>query len=145
MHPAAAKALFDRDTECLSPALTRRRGWVIHSVEFPRLDCSFTAAKRTTLRLQLHCDDWNDLPPAVSLHAADGTFLSSLTPDPTGVFNSSKHPTTGRPFVCMRGAREYHTHPQHLTDSWENLKEHPNYTLDGILTQLWHAWQKGSG
>ena len=144
MHPLAARALFDKDTRYLSSALLKRRRWVLHSIEFPMLDCSFTAPQRTTLRLRLQCDDWNDLPPAVSLHAVDGTLLSSLASNPTGVFNSSPHPATNRPFVCMRGAREYHTHSSHLSDLWENVKDSPNYTLGGILTQLWHAWQKGS-
>jgi hypothetical protein len=28
------------------------------------------------------------------------------------------HPKTGRPFLCVRGTRQYHTHPQHSGDSW---------------------------
>ena len=145
MHPTAAKALFAEQACSLSPALAHRRGWVIHSIEFPTIDCAFIAPERATLRLRLLCDNWNDLPPAVSLHATDGAFLSTLSAEPTGVFNPGPHPTTQRPFICMRGAREYHTHPSHVDDPWESLKNYANYTLGGILTQLWNAWQKGSG
>ena len=145
MHPLASKALFEEHTRNLSRELAKRRGWEIHSIEFPLIDCAFTTPGRTTLRLRLLCDDWNDLPPSISLHAADGTFLSKLPPNPTNVFNSGSHPVTGRPFVCMRGALEYHTHSSHVEDLWENLKNNSNYTLDGIITQLWSAWQKGSG
>lgn len=145
MHPAAAKALFDEDVANLSAALAERRGWLLHAVEFPLIDCSFTAPNRTPLRLRLQCDNWNDLPPAVSLHAADGAPLTTLLPNPTGVFNPGPHPTTGRPFICMRGAREYHAHPSHINDSWESLKSSSSYSLGGILTQLWNAWQKGKG
>jgi Predicted metal binding domain len=28
------------------------------------------------------------------------------------------HPTTHRPFLCLRGVREYHEHPQHSGDEW---------------------------
>jgi len=28
------------------------------------------------------------------------------------------HPTTRRPFLCVRGVREYHEHPQHSGDDW---------------------------
>jgi hypothetical protein len=28
------------------------------------------------------------------------------------------HPTTGLPFLCLRGVREYHEHPQHSGDDW---------------------------
>jgi len=145
MHPAAAKALFDEEVANLSAALAKRRGWAFHSVEFPMIDCSFMAPGRTMLRLRLQCDNWNDSPPAISLHAADGTPLTTLLPNPTGVFNSNAHPTTGRPFICMRGAREYHTHPSHVGDPWETLKSSSSYSLGGILTQLWNAWQKGKG
>ena len=144
MHPAAAKVLFEHDVRSLSPALAERRGWVLHVIEFPTIDCAFTAPGRTTLRLRLDCCEWNDLPPAITLHADDGTYLTELPPNPTGVFNPGPHPSTKRPFVCMRGAREYHTHPSHVSDCWDNLKGGENYTLGGILTQLWNAWQKGA-
>lgn len=29
-----------------------------------------------------------------------------------------KHPLTGRQFLCLRGVREYHDHPQHNGDDW---------------------------
>ena len=28
------------------------------------------------------------------------------------------HPTTHKPFLCLRGFREYHEHPQHSGDEW---------------------------
>jgi hypothetical protein len=143
MHPAAARAKFDHDVAQLSPALAQRRLWVFHTLAFPLIDCSFTGEARTQLRLRLHCDDWNDLPPEVSLHAADGTPLTVLSPNPTNVFHNGPHPTTNRPFICMAGTREYHTHPSHLNDLWEARKGHSNFDLGGILTQIWNAWLKG--
>lgn len=145
MHPAASQALFENEVKEFSKELELRRGWEFHSLEYPVVDCSFLARSRTTLRLRLTCDDWNDLPPAISLHAADGALLTELLPNPTGVFNTNAHPSTGRPFVCMRGAREYHTHPSHTVDLWSNVQHTDSYTLGGVLTQLWHAWLKGSG
>jgi hypothetical protein len=145
MHPAAAKALFDEEVARFAPPLAARRLWIFHSLEFPTIDCSFTGPGRTTLRLRLHCDDWDDLPPAISLHNADGSYLTTLPQNPSGVFNMSPHPSTGRPFICMRGAREYHTHPSHVADYWENLKDNSSYNLGGILTQVWNAWHKGRG
>ena len=144
MHLAAAKALFQEHTRNLSPALARRRGWVIHLIEFPIIDCAFTAPERTPLRLRLRCDNWNDFPPAVSLHAADGSSLTALQANPTGVFHQGRHPTTQRPFVCMRGVLEYHTHTSHVSDLWERVKHSSRYTLGGIITQIWDAWLKGS-
>lgn len=145
MHPAAVRALFEEDVATLTPALALRRQWVLHSLDFPLIDCSFEASGRTTLRVQMHCEEWNDLPPSISLHAADGTFLTAPLTNPTGVFNPGPHPTTNRMFICMRGAREYHNHPSHLADLWESVKGSSSFTLGNILTQVWHAWQKGTG
>jgi Predicted metal binding domain len=145
MHPAAARALFDAEVATLSPALAQRRLWVFHTLEFPLIDCAFTATGRSTLRVRFLCDEWNDLPPSISLHDADGSLLTTPLANPTGVFHPGPHPATNRLFVCMRGSREYHTHPSHLTDAWENFKNGSSFTLGSILTQVWHAWQKGTG
>jgi hypothetical protein len=145
MHPAAVRAIFDEQVAALSPALAQRRQWIFHSFDFPLIDCSFTSSGRTTLRVQFHCDEWNDLPPSISLHAADGAFLTATPPNQTGVFHAGPHPLTNRPFICMRGSREFHTHPSHVSDLWENAKNGSSFTLGGILTQVWHAWQKGTG
>jgi hypothetical protein len=45
----------------------------------------------------------------------------------------------------MAGSREYHTHSSHLSDSWGPRRTDPRFTLFGIVTQLWHAWLKGTG
>lgn len=145
MHTAAARALFEEEVAHFTPELAARRGWQFHSLDFPLVDCSFNAPGRTQLRLRLLCDNWNELAPSISLHTADGALLTQLPPNPTGVFNQGPHPSTGKPFICMRGAREYHNHTSHLNDYWESVKDNSSYTLGGILTQLWNAWQKGQG
>jgi hypothetical protein len=45
----------------------------------------------------------------------------------------------------MRGSRGYHTHESHLTDPWEPLRSETRYSIGGIMTQVWHAWLKGTG
>jgi hypothetical protein len=142
MHPISGKALVENAVSHLCSTLSQRQGWLIYSIEFPIIDCEFTAPGRSTLRLRLPCDNWNDLPPAAGLHTAEGPPLMTLSPDRTNVFNPGPHPMTQRPFIYIHGMREYHTHPSHVSDSWESLKNTSNYTLDGILNQLWNAWQK---
>lgn len=145
MHPAAAKALFEEQTKHLSPALCERRGWVIHQLAYPVINVSYTAPSRTTLRLTYTCDDWNDRPPSIRLEGPDGTPLTQSTPNPTGVFHAGPHHLTNLPFICMRGSREYHTHPSHVSDSWEPIRDDGKYDLGGIMTQIWNAWLKGHG
>ncbi len=143
MHPAAVKEFFDRDVANLTSALATRRGWTFHSLAFPMIDCSFQAAGRTPLRIQMMCNDWNEAPPSVTLHSLDGSLLTTALKNRTNIFHPSPHPTTQRFFVCMRGTLEYHIHPSHLTDSWEAIRS--NYTLGDILTQIWHGWEQGEG
>jgi hypothetical protein len=145
MHPAAAKALFEEEVSALPQVLAARRGWTFHTLQYPLIDCSFAMQRRTPLRLRLTCNDWNDQPPSITLHALDGTMLTTPLVNPTGVFHPHPHPTTGRLFICMRGAQEYHSHPSHLGDPWGALNGSSTYTLGGILTQIWSAWQKGTG
>jgi hypothetical protein len=117
----------------------------MHKLEFPIIDVSFTAPGRTDFRVHLNCENWNDVPPSIHLENADGTPLKKLLPNPTSIFNAGPHHLTNLPFVCMRGAREYHTHPSHVTDLWEPIKNLSRYTLGGIVTQLWNGWLKGQG
>ena len=142
VHPAASKALFEEELAALPGRLLQQRGWILHSASYPTVDCSFTAPGRKTLRLRLTLDDWNDLPPSILLLDSDGVPLSRGPSDPKGVFNNSSHPTTGRPFICMRGSREYHTHSSHTSDHWGPLRTHASYTLFNIVGQIWNAWLK---
>lgn len=143
MHELLSQRLFDEQVKHLTPRLALSRGWVLHQVSYPILDCEFQAAGRTPLRLRLNCENWNTRPPSIDLLDSAGSYMLKLPNGMSSVFNPSAHGNTGRPFVCMRGSLEYHTHPSHLTDSWESLRTSDDYTLGGILTQLWHAWQKG--
>jgi hypothetical protein len=94
--------------------------------------------------VQFTCPEWNELPPSIALLDRDGKYLSAIARDPGGVFNPGPHPMTGRPFICMRGALEYHTHPSHLNDPWGQLRGKSSYDLGGIVTQVWRAWRKAN-
>lgn len=144
MHELASRALFESETEKFSPRLAESRGWIFHKTEYPIIDVSFTAKNRSGIRLRMNCSDWNEKPPSIELLALDGSILMKLPPNPTGVFNPGMHAQTGRPFICMRGSREYHTHESHLNDLWDSHRNSPDNNLGGLLTQLWHAWLKGS-
>jgi hypothetical protein len=141
MHRAAAKALFDKQAG-FPPVLLAERQWEILGTEFPVLDVVFNGNGRVPLRLQLHCADWSEIPPAIALLDRGGRHLAAVPRDPGGVFNPNGHPNTGRPFICMRGSLEYHTHPSHLNDPWGPLRGTSAYDLGGIVTQIWNAWKK---
>ena len=144
MNAIGAKAIFDAAMEHFSPRILASRGWVVHSCEFPTLDLSFREPVRQELRLRLTFDDWNDSPPSVDLLMPDGSFWTNLPPMNAGanIFNTSGHPRTGRPFVCMAGTREYHEHPSHLNDLWSSYKASDGYKLGNIVERLWNGWRR---
>ena len=142
MHEALSKELFAHGVRGITPRLTALRSWTVNVMEYPVLDVSFMQHGRKTLRVRMHCDSWNELPPAVELLEQDGTALVSVPQGPTGVFNGSAHPITGKPFICMIGSREYHTHSSHTADLWDNYKDKSGYDLGDILGQIHSAWLK---
>jgi hypothetical protein len=105
---------------------------------------SFRGSGHQELRLRLHCRDWNDTPPSVELLDAAGSVLVTVPGlrQSSSYFNGGPHPTTGRPFVCTAGVLEYHQHSGHVGDSWSNYRGTDSYSLGGILTNLWRAWEK---
>lgn len=48
------------------------------------------------------------------------------------------HPHTGRPFLCLPGIREYHTHPQHTGDDWLLHRTTGAGRLAVICERIWH-------
>ncbi len=47
------------------------------------------------------------------------------------------HPTTHKPFLCIRGIREYHEHPQHSGDEW--LLYRKDMSLFSIALSVWRV------
>jgi len=47
------------------------------------------------------------------------------------------HPETHRPFLCVPGIREYHSHPQHTGDSWLLYRERGDGSISTICDRLW--------
>ena len=121
------------------------RDWTIIEDTYPVLDVLFGHASAAPLRLRLVCNDWDELPPSIQLLDKEGQFLATAPPNVGNVFNSGAHPATGRPFVCMRGAREYHTHFSHTSDFWDNYRGQSGMDLGGIMFQLWQAWKRSVG
>lgn len=47
------------------------------------------------------------------------------------------HPNSHHPFVCVRGTREYHEHPQHTGDSW--LLYRSGLGLFALVSTIWRV------
>ena len=143
LHEVASKALFDKEVKGLIPELLSARSWLVHNCEYPIIDIEFCS---DTLigPLRLICDfsQWSTLPPSVTLCESGGNPLKKLQVTGTDIFHVGPHENTGLPFVCMAGTLEYHTHPSHISDHWENYKNRTAYSIGGIITQIWNGWRK---
>jgi hypothetical protein len=47
------------------------------------------------------------------------------------------HPATKQPFLCLRGTREYHEHPQHSGDDWMLVRG--SFGLFALLSTVWRT------
>jgi hypothetical protein len=144
MHPLLAKARFDADLAGVTEELCEMRGWTVFEREYPIFDVGFRLPGGATLRIRMECEGWNEQAPAIVLQDWEGCHLTSVPATSKNIFNPSAHRHTGRPFVCMRGAREYHTHENHLNDPWSALSGSADYRLGEIATQIWNGWRKAN-
>jgi hypothetical protein len=124
--------------------LLQLRKWTVFSRTFPVLDLGFEGAGRQPFRVRFDCDDWNEVPPSITLLSFDGEAFTKVPTGPPAIFHQGPHANTGRPFVCMAGSREYHTHQSHTGDLWDNYKTRAGYDLGGIATQIWNGWLKST-
>lgn len=140
MNDAASRALFDTETGNIV-RLIQLRGWKVYAHAHPIIDVGFPLRAGRELRVRLTADQWNEQPPSVALLRSDGSFATKEDLPAYGgtIFNHGPHHTTGQPFVCMAGIREYHTHPSHIPDHWSNYRTRSDFNLAGLLTQLWSA------
>jgi hypothetical protein len=79
-------------------------------------------------------DPWTDalLPYATMFRAVE--FEQQRK---THIVLLNDHPTTHKPFLCLRGIREYHEHPQHSGDDWMLYRQ--TLSLFSILMSLWRV------
>jgi hypothetical protein len=67
------------------------------------------------------CERFDAEPPSVSMLdpiTHEELPIERWTP---GVAHSI-HPGTSKPFICLQGIAEYHTHPSHLDDRWDRYR-----------------------
>lgn len=113
-------------------AVYRRRGWLLLSARDLEVEIAFVGTvslgeqqlPAITAAIRLSYDNYDLWPPSLTfidvhtgapaypivraLDRVDGGDVRNVLLD---------HPN-GRPFLCLPGLREYHSHPQHSGDDW---------------------------
>jgi hypothetical protein len=142
--------LWDANAEAYS-----RRGWIMLRREPPLLDVAFLArlpiggnivpAVAACIQVDFtNFDLWAPsvefidpvtrqyAPPVVqALVEAEGGTPQNLI--------VGGHPDTGRPFLCVPGVRQYHSHPQHTGDPWLLHRPPRGGSLAVICERIWQT------
>jgi hypothetical protein len=155
LRPEISAELFEEGVARLTgnPELLVDRGWLILESKHPRL--TLTIHHRATGKLRtflFEFDNWNDQPPALSIVDPDtrqpvtGTLWPQQYQSYWHQSGWSNTPliTTPKPFMCMPGILEYHTHYSHVGDKWDNYKASPDYSIFGIVSQVAQVFQKSN-
>ncbi len=142
MDTEVSKLKFNQEKEILlgeAKDFVAAQGWEIIEVEYPILAVVLThATNKRRLGFRFLCDNWDDQPPSLSL-------FDPATPDqelpwarwPKEGWNvADRHANYSKPFLCLPGIREYHSHQNHLKDHWVNYRTKDSYKLRYIVDRV---------
>lgn len=140
-NPLFAPKIFEDEVQKLSPTFLGPRGWSIKSSNYPLLEIQFSCDGREDLIVECRCENYPSEAPSYSFKNAQGSFLTQIPGVNNGYINQSAHPLTGKAFVCAAGAREFHTHPSHINERWENYQIRLNeFGILPVLSKIYHVW-----
>lgn len=143
-------ALWDANAEAYS-----RRGWIMLRREPPLLDIAFLAplpiagniVPAVAACVQIDFTNFDLWAPSVEF--IDPISREFATPVVQAIVEAEGgaqnlivggRPDTGRPFLCIPGVRQYHSHPQHTGDPWLLLHRPPRGgTLSLICERIWQT------
>lgn len=144
-HPLLSQEIFNKEISRLTPHLLNPRGWSLKEINYPKLVIQFSAPEKEDLVVSCDCEDYPSTPPSYSFLNTNNVFLNQISGLQNGFINQSPHPVTSRIFICAPGAREFHTHPSHVNERWENFNNNLNtYGIIAMLDKIYHTWHKGN-
>ena len=123
------------------------RGWTIVDSTYPTLAVVLRhPSSNREVEFRFHCDDWDEQPPSLTLHYPEEGRELSWEDWPRGGWDvHQSHTSTGKPFLCLRGIREYHTHSSHLNDRWDGYRLQDTYRLRNIVDRVQQRFEDSNG
>lgn len=121
--------------------------WELIEVSYPVLRIVHTHPRsHRRVGFRYDCDEWDAVPPSLSLFdPADGHELT-FAEWPQGKWAiHERHTQLAKPFLCLPGIREYHTHSSHVADLWENYRSRSSYSLGNIVHRVWQKFEETNG
>lgn len=155
---AVARSKFDRELGQWQDAAEgfRARGIILSGVADRWAELTLLMAGPTPTVAACIGIDYVDY----DLHPPSVTFLDPLTRMPGGPVSPplqldgttvrplllAAHPRWRRPFLCLPGTFEYHTHPQHDGDPWLGVRRsNGEGRLDVLTNHLWDVCVRDRG
>jgi hypothetical protein len=157
VDPVVTREKFKRDVDLWKGDPNRsQRGWVLLGYDEDKLtiEIAFMAKIATSAgsgflpvvacAIRLTYENYDLWPPSL-------TFIDAFTREPArppvnaimqlpeGPRNVliDIHPATQRPFLCLPGIREYHSHPQHTGDDWLLHRASQEGSVSIISERIW--------
>lgn len=146
---------FDRElSHWLAHAPHKERGWVLlaQDRQVPFVEIAFLAKvalssgylPAAVCAIRLSYENYDLWPPSltfIDVFTRQPTMphVRAFQPGPQGPRDVliNGHPTTKLPFLCLRGIREYHSHPQHSGDDWLLYRSTGEGSLATICDRVW--------
>ena len=150
MDRAVSLRKFDAELRSLSTdaaAYAAAKCWRIIPTDYPTLAVALRHSRSSReIEFRFTCDNWDEVPPSLALHAPDDGRELPWGEWPKGSWHAlSKHPATAKPFLCVPGIREYHTHPSHLGNKWDGYRRRGTYRLCNIVDRVHQTFEQSDG
>lgn len=150
MDDAVSRRKFEAEVRALpadAAAFVSAKGWRLVSAIHPTLAVVLRHRRSgREIEFRFACDQWDELPPSLSLHhPEDGRELPWAEWPQGGWDVHETHTSTGNPFLCLPGVREYHTHSSHLRDKWEGYPPRGTYRLRDIVDRVHQRFNDSKG
>lgn len=114
LHPAVLIEMLNDEIAAAEDRLGGRAGPV------ERDGTDITVVLSDVLALRLEGARYDAEPFRVAVITAEGEPVPHEM-WPQGL-SLGVHPVLGRPFACVQGTYEYHSHPSHLADHWATYR-----------------------
>jgi hypothetical protein len=156
VDPDVTKLKLDREVEAwqASAPLYRRRGWLLLDRQGAQIDVGFLAQLSLggqsvpvmAACVRLDYTNYDVWPPSVEfIDPRTGDYVAPVVQaimqtdeGPRNILVSG-HPETDRPFLCVPGTRQYHSHPQHSGDLWLLHRGAREGSLVTVCDRIWRT------
>lgn len=150
MDPDVSKFKYAQEVSIIhngASAYSTGAGWELGQMNYPLFEVVFThPTTKRKVGFRFNVESWDFLPPSLSLFDPESKAELPWEQWPKNVWSvGHPHPVTGKPFLCLPGIREYHTHSSHLNDSWENLRSRESYSLRYIIHRVQSRFGDSNG